>query len=313
MMKVLFMGTPDFAAESLQALLSDPHFSVTGVFCQPDKPKGRGMSIEYCPVKQLALQYDVPVFQPEKMRDGTALQIVKDLQPDILVVVAYGRILPEDILQVPPLGAVNIHGSLLPKYRGSSPIQWAVLNGESETGVTSMYMAKDMDAGDIIYTEKTEIGRYETAGELSDRLKRLGAALLIRTLYDIEKGTAPRIPQDHSQATYIQMLDKSLCPIDWKRSASEIIHQIYGLQPWPVATTQLGERVLRIFSAEFCDEKTDAAPGTILQADVSGIRVACGTGECVRITELQAPGKKRVRAADFVNGNRIRVGEDLCL
>lgn len=311
-MKVLFMGTPDFAAESLKALLNDPHFSVAGVFTQPDKPKGRGMAVEFSPVKKTASEHGVPVYQPVKMRDGTALEIVRSVAPDVIVVVAYGRILPEEILLVPRYGAINIHASLLPRYRGSSPIQWAVLNGDTVTGVTSMFMAKEMDTGDIIYSEETEIGKYETSGELSDRLQKIGADLLIRTLYDIEKGTAPRIPQDHEKATYVSMLDKSLCPVDWNKSAAAIIHQICGLQPWPVATTVLEGMELKIHTAEYSDLKSREAPGTVIRADRSGIVVACGGGECVCITELQAPGKKRVRSAEFLNGHKIAAGEAVC-
>ena len=190
-MRIVFMGTPDFAAASLEKLIRE-QFGVVGVFTQPDKPKGRGMEMSCSPVKELALKHGLPVFQPAKMRDGTALQIVRELNPDILVVVAYGRILPDDILAVPKFGAVNVHGSLLPKYRGAAPIQWAVLNGDKTTGVTTMYLAHDMDAGDVIYTEETEIGEFETAGELFDRLMVMGAQLLDKTLRDIEAGIAPR-------------------------------------------------------------------------------------------------------------------------
>ena len=198
------MGTPDFAAASLKKILDDG-FDVVGVFTQPDKPKGRGMELTASPVKELALSRQIPVFQPEKMRDGTALEIIRDLRPDILAVVAYGRILPPDILAVPRYGAVNVHGSLLPKYRGAAPIQWAVLNGDRITGVTTMYLANEMDTGDIIYTSTTEIGEFETSGELYDRLKEMGAELLSRTLRDIERGTAPRRQQEHEQASYVKM------------------------------------------------------------------------------------------------------------
>ncbi len=312
MMKVLFMGTPEFAAESLRALLQDPEIELVGVFTQPDKPQGRGMSVAASPVKQLAEENGVRVFQPEKMRDGTALEIIRTLDPDILVVVAFGRILPDDILAIPRLGAVNIHASLLPRYRGSSPIQWAVLNGDEVTGVTSMYLAHDMDAGDVIYSETTPIGMYETAGELSERLKVMGAKLLIRTLHDIENGSAPRTPQDHDKATYVSMLDKSISAIDWSKSSAEIIHQVYGLQPWPVAVSSLGDMKLKIFAAEYSDQTSDCEPGTILSADSSGILVVCGDGNCIRLTEIQAPGKRRVRVADFLNGHRIPSGTVLC-
>ena len=212
-MRVVFMGTPDFAAASLKKLI-DENYEIAGVFTQPDKPKGRGMELSFSPVKELALKHGLPVYQPEKMRAGTALAVLRELRPDILVVVAYGRILPDELLALPKYGAVNVHGSLLPQYRGAAPIQWAVLNGDRISGVTTMYLAHDMDAGDIIYREETEIGEFETAGELFDRLMVMGAELLVKTLRDIENGTAPRISQDHSKATYVKMLDKSICPID---------------------------------------------------------------------------------------------------
>ncbi len=300
------MGTPDFAAASLEKLLAE-RFDVVGVFTQPDKPKGRGMELAFSPVKELALAAGIPVFQPEKMRDGTALRDIRALEPDILVVVAYGRILPDEILAVPPLGAVNVHGSLLPKYRGAAPIQWAVLNGDEVTGVSTMYLASEMDSGDIIYTEKTAIGEKETSGELFDRLKLMGAELLVRTLRDIETGTAPRRAQDHSRASYVRMLDKSLCPIDWNRSPRAVLKWIYGLQPWPVATMELEGKSCRVFGAEYSANRTDKAPGSVVSAGEQGIEIACAGGETLYITELQLPGKKRMRAADFLRGHPLRV------
>lgn len=305
-MRVIFMGTPDFAAASLEKLINE-NYDIVGVFTQPDKPKGRGMEMSFSPVKELALKHNLPVFQPEKMRDGTALRIIRDLKPDILVVVAYGRILPDDILAIPKFGAVNVHGSLLPKYRGAAPIQWAVLNGDKTTGVTTMYLAHDMDAGDVIYREETEIGEFETAGELFDRLMLMGAGLLDKTLRDIEAGTAPRTPQDHSQATYVKMLDKSICPIDWNKTPREIVKHIYGLQPWPVATMELEGKCLRVFGAAYTELKTAKMPGSVIRADADGIVIACADGQCLAITELQAPGKKRMQAADFLRGHRIAV------
>ena len=269
-MRVVFMGTPDFAAASLQQILSDG-FEVVGVFTQPDKPKGRGMALSASPVKELALAHGIPVFQPEKMRDGTALEALKGLSPDILAVVAYGRILPPEILEVPGFGAVNVHGSLLPKYRGAAPIQWAVLNGDKVTGVTTMYLANEMDTGDIIYAEETPIGEFETSGELYDRLKLMGAKLLSRTLRDIENGTAPRRAQDHDTLT-------------------------------------IGKDCFRVFSACYGSKNCGAVPGTILDTKGKGIEVACGDGESIVITELQAPGKKRMSAEDFLRGHPIAEG-----
>lgn len=305
-MRIVFMGTPDFAEASLDKLLEEG-FEVVGVFTQPDKPKGRGMELTASPVKQRALKAGIPVFQPEKMRDGTALAQLEALRPDILVVVAYGRILPDELLAVPPLGAVNVHGSLLPRYRGAAPIQWAVLNGDAVTGVSTMYLAHDMDAGDVIFTEETEIGETETSGELFERLMRMGAALLVKTLRAIEDGTAPRTPQDHSRASYVHMLDKSLSPIDWNRPARAVMKWVYGLQPWPVATMELEGKTFRVFGASCTGRHTDKAPGSLVSAGEAGIEIACAGGETLMITELQAPGKKRMAAADFLRGHPLKV------
>ncbi len=305
-MRVVFMGTPDFAAASLKKLIEE-NYEIAGVFTQPDKPKGRGMEMRFSPVKELALVHGLPVFQPTKMRDGEALGILRELKPDILVVVAYGRILPDELLAVPKFGAVNVHGSLLPKYRGAAPIQWAVLNGDRTSGVTTMYLAHDLDSGDMIYQEETAVGEFETAGELFDRLMDMGAELLVKTLRDIEAGTAPRIPQDHAQASYVGMLDKSICPIDWNKTPREIVKHIYGLQPWPVATAELEGKTFRVFAASYTELTTAKAPGSIVRADEAGIAMACADGQCILITELQAPGKKRMGAAEFLRGHRLNI------
>lgn len=299
------MGTPEFASVSLSELISRG-CEIAGVFTQPDKAKGRGMELSFSPVKELALSHGIPVFQPEKMRDGTALQILKSLKPDLVVVVAYGRILPDDFLAVPPLGTINVHGSLLPKYRGAAPIQWAVLNGEEKTGVSTMYLASEMDAGDVILTDETEVGLYETSGELYERLSVMGAKLLVHTLELIETGTAPRVSQDHTQATYAPMLDKSLSPIDFSKPARAVIKWIYGLQPWPVATAKLGGADLKVFSAYLTGNSTDSLPGTVISAGTNGIEIACGDGMTVTITELQAPGKKRMPASDYLRGHPLK-------
>ena len=304
-MRIVFMGTPDFAAVSLAELITC-RYDIAGVFTQPDKAKGRGMELSFSPVKQLALEHGIPLFQPAKMRDGTALQILKDLAPDLVVVVAYGRILPDELLAVPPLGTVNVHGSLLPKYRGAAPIQWAVLNGEEETGVSTMYLVSEMDAGDVIFTDKTEIGLYETSGELYDRLSVMGAKLLVRTLEAIGTGSAPKIPQNHAEATYAPMLDKSLSPIDFSRPAKSVIKWIYGLQPWPVATAKIGSAELKIYAAQLTQTVTDSIPGTVINAGADGIEVACGDGGTVLIKEVQASGKKRMAAADYLRGHPLR-------
>ena len=305
-MRIVFMGTPDFAAASLQKLI-DEKYDIAAVFTQPDKPRNRGMSLSFSPVKELALQNGLDVYQPTKLRDGSFTELLRSLKPDVLVVVAYGRILPEDALSVPTYGAVNVHSSLLPKYRGAAPVQWAVLNGDTVTGVSTMYLAPEMDTGDVIFTEKTEIGEFETSGELFERLMVMGAELLHKTLRAIENGTAPRSKQDESQASYGTMLDKSMSPIDWSRSPREIVKHICGLQPWPVATTEIGGLTFRIFKAEYTDTVTDKAPGTVVAADKRGIEIACGGAHTLLITELQAPGKKRMRAADYLLGHPIKV------
>lgn len=304
-MRIVFMGTPEFASVSLSELIRRG-YEIAGVFTQPDKAKGRGMELSFSPVKQLALEHAIPVFQPAKMRDGTALQMLKNLEPDLVVVVAYGRILPDDLLAIPPLGTINVHGSLLPKYRGAAPIQWSVLNGEDKTGVSTMYLASEMDAGDVILTDETEVGLYETSRELYERLSIMGAGLLVRTLEMIEKGTAPRNPQDHSRATYAPMLDKSLSPIDFNKPAKAVIKWIYGLQPWPVATTELGGADLKVFSARLTGNSTDSLPGMVVHTGADGIEIACGDGKTVLITEVQAPGKKRMPAADYLRGHPLK-------
>ncbi len=303
-MRIVFMGTPDFAAASLDALLKNG-YNIAGVFTQPDKAKGRGMEISFSPVKELALENEIPVFQPAKMRDGAALSILQSLKPDLVVVVAYGRILPDDILSVPPLGSINVHGSLLPRYRGAAPIQWSVLNGDEKTGVTTMYLSSEMDAGDIIFSEETEIGEYETSGELYDRLKKLGAELLIKTVRAIEAGCAPRTPQDETQATYVSMLDKSLSPLDFTKPARAVVKWVCGLQPWPIASAELGGVVLKIYSARLTHRHTGAVPGSIVSTGKDGIEIACGDGETVLLTEVQAPGKKRMSAEDYLRGHKL--------
>ena len=292
-MRIVFMGTPDFAAVSLQRLL-DEHFDVVGVFTQPDKPKNRGMKLQPSPVKEIALAAGLPVFQPAKMRDGTALADLNRLRPDILVVVAYGRILPDDLLAAAPYGAINVHGSLLPKYRGAAPIQWAVLNGDAMTGVSTMYLDREMDTGDVIYTTQTPVGEFETAGELFDRLAVMGADLLVRTLRDIAAGTAPRTPQDHRQATYTRPLTRDDSPIDWDQNPRAIIKHICG-------------QTFKIHAADYSERTTRKAPGTIVAAGKDGVTVACADGQTVRITQLQAPGKKRMSAADYLLGHTLPV------
>ncbi len=305
-MRVVFMGTPDFAAESLAAL-SRAGFDIAGVFTQPDRPKGRGMKLAACETKKLALELGYPVYQPESLKTGEAAELLRSLAPELLCVVAYGKLLPDEILAIPRYGAVNVHGSLLPRYRGASPIQWSVLNGDEYAGVTTMYLAHDMDAGDIIYQSAVPVGEYETAGELFDRLAGLGGELLVKTVSAIEAGAAPRRPQNHAEATYVGQLDKSLCPIDWTGSPREIIKHVCGLNPWPVATMELAGETLKVFAARYTDTVTDKAPGRVVSAGKDGLEIACGGGKTVLITELQAPGRKRMSAAAYLVGHPVSV------
>ena len=306
-MRIAFLGTPDFARASLKALLDEGR-DIAAVFTQPDRPRGRGMRLAPSPVKELAEASGIPVYQPETFSDGAAAGILREVRPDLTVAVAYGRLLPEDFLSVPKLGSINLHGSLLPRWRGAAPIQWAILSGDRITGVTVQYMAKEMDAGDIISRRETEIGEFETSGELFDRLMILGAELLTETVRSIEAGTAGRTPQDHSLATYTKMLDRSFSPIDWTKTPRMIVKQICGLDPWPSATARLDGTDLKIIGAEYTDTVTERAPGTVVCADRRGIEVACGEGKTLRITELQPAGKKRMSAAAWLLGHPIRVG-----
>ena len=305
-MRVVFMGTPDFAEASLQKLI-DARFEIVGVFTQPDKPQNRGMKLVPPPVKVLAQSVGLPVFQPEKMRTGEAMDILRELKPDILAVVAYGKILPAEMLALPKFGAVNVHGSLLPKYRGAAPIQWAVLNGDETTGVSTMFLSEGMDEGDVIFSRETAIGEQETAGELFDRLAAMGAELLVETLRAIEAGTAPRTPQNHADATYTKQLTKELCPIDWTKTPREIVKHVCGLSPWPVATTELQGTFFKIHRVEIGAGSTKAAPGTVIAAGKDGISVACGNGGVIVIRELQVAGKKRMAAGDYLLGHPMQV------
>ena len=305
-MRILFMGTPDFAVASLQRLVEDGH-DVCGVFTQPDKPKNRGMKMTFSPVKEYALSQNLQVYQPLKMRDGEAMAIVEQLQPELIVVAAYGRILPEEILNAPKYGSINVHSSLLPKYRGAAPINWAILDGLDETGVTIMYMTKELDAGDIIHTVTTPIDPQETALELTMRLAQLGAQALVEAVDMLRDGTAVRTPQDHSAHTYAPMLSKALSPIDWNRSAKEIHNQVRGLIPWPCASTQVGGKNVKVFCTEI-GSATAAPAGTVVAAGKQGIEIACGDGKTLLITQLQAEGGKRMAAADYLRGHSVQVG-----
>ena len=302
-MRVVFMGTPDIAATCLERILKDG-FQVVGVYTQPDRPKNRGMKLTFSPVKELAIAHELPVFQPENFREEETVEQLRQLQPDVVAVVAYGRILPQKVLDIPAKGCVNIHASLLPAYRGSAPYQWAVLNGEKETGVTAQHMVLQMDAGDIIDVEKTPIGENETAGELLDRLAVLGAGLLCRTLTRFAQGDVRRQPQDETKVSFAPMLDKTMCPVDWTKTAQQVHDHVRGLHPWPVATTELGGRRFKIHTTAIVQGATDAQPGTVLGLTKTGLQIACGEG-IVEIRSLQAEGGKRMPAPDYFRGHPL--------
>ena len=300
-MRVVFMGTPDIAATCLKQILADG-FDVVGVYTQPDRPKGRGMKLTASPVKETALAAGIPVFQPESFREEEAVETLRQLRPDICAVVAYGRILPQKVLDVPTLGCINIHASILPRYRGSAPYQWAVLDGLKETGVTAMYLQREMDAGDIIDVSKTPIGENETAGELLDRLAVLGAALLSKTLTRFSQGPVEGTKQDESQVSFAPMLDKSMCPIDWNKTAQQVHDHVRGLQPWPVATMELKGQSFKVHETRVVSGS--GTPGQVLGLTKTGLVIACGEG-AVEIRSLQAQGGKRMNAPDYFRGHPL--------
>ena len=303
-MRVVFMGTPDIAATCLKKVLDDG-FEVVGVYTQPDRPKGRGMKMVCSAVKEVALAAGLPVFQPENFREDETVEQLRQLQPDVVAVVAYGRILPQRVLDIPVCGCINIHASLLPQYRGSAPYQWAVLDGRTETGVSAQHMVREMDAGDVIDVEKTAIGENETAGELLDRLADLGAALLCRVLQRIKSGDkCCGCAQDPDCVTFAPMLDKSMCPIDWTKTARQVHNHVRGLHPWPVATAELGGTKFKIHQTVVLEDVPAAAPGTILGLTKTGLQVACGSG-AVEIRSLQAEGGKRMAAPDYFRGHPL--------
>lgn len=305
-MRIVFMGTPSFAVASLEALVETGH-QVAGVFSQPDKPVGRHQNkLQPTPVKERAQAHGIPVYQPETLRDGTALAILRELDPELIVAAAYGRILPDDILALPPKGCINVHSSLLPKYRGSAPINWAILNGDSETGVTIQEMVHDLDAGDIILQQSTPIGADEDAAALYDRLAELGGELLTEAVAQIEAGTATRTPQDHEKATLAPMLSRALSPINWTRPAQAVHDQVRGLYPWPAASTDvISGDTIKIYRSSLPGKTVSTYPGVIVSANKQGIDIACGDGQVLRVLELQAPGGKRMSAAAYLAGHPI--------
>ena len=301
-MRVVFMGTPDIAATCLKKILEDG-FEVVGVYTQPDRPKGRGMKLVASPVKEVALANDLPVFQPENFRDPETVEQLKALKPDVCAVVAYGRILPQSVLDVPTYGCINIHASVLPQYRGSAPYQWAVLDGKKTTGVTAMYLCREMDAGDIIEISETPIGPDETAGELLDRLAVLGADLLSKTLTRFQAGKVEATAQDPALATYAPMLDKTMCPIDWTKTAQQVHDHVRGMNPWPVATMELQGNLFKVYTTALCDGS--GQPGEVLGLTKTGLKIACGQG-AVEVRVLQVQGGKRMAAPDYFRGHPLK-------
>lgn len=300
-MKIIFAGTPDFAAEALKALLHSEH-EVCAVYTQPDRPAGRGRRLKASPVKLLALEHSIPVHQPEKLKDENEQQILRDYQADVMVVVAYGLLLPVPVLEAPRLGCLNIHASLLPRWRGAAPIQRAILAGDKETGITIMQMDKGLDTGDMLYTVTTPIHDNDTAQSLHDRLAELGAAAILKTLTLIAADETQPQKQDESQANYAHKLDKAEANIDWQQTAREIDRQVRAFNPWPVAQTHYQDKALRIWQCQVLDETSQATPGSIIHADKHGIDVATAEG-ILRLLQVQLAGSKAMDAAAFINGH----------
>ncbi len=302
-LKIVFMGTPDFAVPSLQALIDSPHEVVAAV-CQPDRQRGRGKVLSPPPVKVLAIEHNIPVLQPGSVRTDEFFAQLQSLAPDLLVVVAYGKILPLRLLELPRLGAINVHGSILPKYRGAAPIQWAVINGEAETGITIMQMDAGMDTGDILLVERTPIGPDETAGELFDRLSTMGGATLGSAVDKLAAGRLRPQPQDHPLATTAPMLSKEMGHIDWSLPAQRLQSLIRGLDPWPSAYGFIDGKRFRFFHPEVVPHQTDEVPGTIVRADNQGLLIATGE-DCLLVREIQPEGKKRMEVATCLRGTAI--------
>ncbi len=305
-MRIVFMGTPEFSVPCLERLVSDGE-EVVGVFTQPDKPKGRGYEMAFSPVKECAIKHNIPVFQPKSMKTGEALEILKELNPDLSIVVAYGKILPADILYAPKYNSINIHASLLPRYRGSAPIQWCVINGEKESGVTSMLMDEGIDTGDMLIKDSVEITENMTAGELHDKLSELGAEVLSKTVKALKNGELKPVKQNDDESCYAPMLTKELCPVDFTKSAQEVHNSIRGLSPWPVATAVLDGKKVKIHASVLSQFTAQAQAGEIVRAD-GALTVMCGDGKCIDITEIQLEGKKKMSVKDFLLGHKVEIG-----
>lgn len=300
------MGTPEIAATCLKRIYEDGH-DIAAVYTKIDTPKNRGMKLTASPVKEFAVAHDLPVIQPTTFKDDAVVEELAALQPELICVVAYGKLLPKRVLDIPKYGCINIHASLLPKLRGAGPIQWSILNGDQETGVTAMYLSEGMDEGDMIDKLTTPISETDTTETLTLRLADLGAELLSRTVAAIGSGNAQRTPQDTAQATYAPMLQKTMAPIDWTRSPQEISCHVRGMIPWPVATMDLSGKPCKVFSVRPLDKTTDKAPGIPVASTKQGLEMACGGGTVLLVEEIQAQGGKRMRCADYLRGHPIQI------
>lgn len=305
-MRIVFMGTPDISRCCLQRVFEDGN-EIVGVYTKPDTPKNRGMKLAMSEVKEYALSVGLPVYQPTTFKDEEAMETLRGLKPDLILVVAYGKILPQRVLDVPTVACVNIHASILPELRGSAPFQWAILNGLDETGLTAMYMSAEMDAGDMIEVRKTPIDPMETSAELLARLAEIGAGLLSDTVQNFKNGTVNREVQDHSKATFAPMLTKEDAPIKWDGTSRQVVDQVRGLIPWPVATTELSDTLFKIWRVEYTEKTTESPAGTPIALTKKGLEMACGDGNVVVITELQAQGGKRMKAPDYFRGHPINI------
>ena len=303
-MKILFMGTTDFAVSCLDAM-RQAGYEAEAVVTKIDKPKNRGMKLQFSAVKEYALQHDIPVYQPETLKTEEVQAALRAYGADLFVVVAYGKLLPKAVLDMPKKGCINVHGSLLPKYRGAAPIQWSVLNGDSEAGVSTMYLAEGMDSGDVIDMVSTPIGEGESFGSVYERLKTLGGELLVKTLGSIADGTVKAIPQNEAEATYAPPITKEDTLIDWAWTPEKLVSRICGLDPKPGARAMLSGQEFKLYSPRLTGNTTDLPDGSVVGSDKNGLEVACGGGRTVKLGELQAPGGKRMRAADYLRGHKL--------
>lgn len=305
-MRIVYMGTPEIAKTCLRRLYEDGH-EIVAVYTKIDTPKNRGMKLTPSPVKEFAVEHGLTVVQPTTFKDPQVVETLRLFQPDLICAVAYGKILPQEVLDIPRFGCVNIHASILPKLRGAGPIQWSILNGDTETGVTAMYMSLGMDEGDIIDTMTIPIEDTDTTATLTDKLAELGAELLSKTVVSIENGMVTRTPQNNENATYAAMLKKDMAPIDWSKSPREISCHVRGMIPWPVATMELHGKPCKVFSVKELDKETDKSDGIPVAVTKKGLEMACGGGHVMLVEEVQAQGGKRMRCADYLRGHPITI------